>query len=334
MKRRILALFVASVAGLTVGADTTKADDAQSAQFLRERGQQLIAARRTEDALMLLLEANRIAPDAQATLELAELAVRLRQYPLAWSLTEDYVAMNGERLAEALQLQANVRRHVGLLAVHTTPPGAAVHIDQVSEQGFVGASPRQIAFPGSTQPIRVILTLEGHHPVERELTIQTGDHRILRVELEPQTGQLHLDGDSQGDPVEIVNSANEVVTRLQPNQRRELPVGQYRARLGAESRHIAEPVPFEVRADETVRPQILATRRPPPTGHLLVRTSPPGDVYLDGRLLGTSPVSLRNVVVGRRTVEVRDEGRVRLRRSIAITEDVPTFLDVDLAEVR
>ena len=73
----------------------------------------------------------------------------------------------------------------------------------------------------------------------------------------------------------------------------------------------------------------------PETASLLVRTSPAGaSVAVDGALRGTTPLTLRDLALGTKTLVISRAGYVPIERSITLTADRPSrSVDVQLTPV-
>jgi hypothetical protein len=69
----------------------------------------------------------------------------------------------------------------------------------------------------------------------------------------------------------------------------------------------------------------------PAKGSLLIRSTPSGTVTIDGVAKGTTPLALRDVEFGTRSVTITRRGYLPVERSVAITSDRPSrSIDVRL----
>jgi hypothetical protein len=70
-----------------------------------------------------------------------------------------------------------------------------------------------------------------------------------------------------------------------------------------------------------------------PYGKIVVSTTPSNtEIYLDGKYMGTSPMTIPNVVQGKHTVLLKKEGYNEISTSVAVTADSESYLSKTLTQ--
>jgi serine/threonine protein kinase len=110
--------------------------------------------------------------------------------------------------------------------------------------------------------------------------------------------------------------------------------------VAAATQRLPEPAPSEPAARQPAPPEPAAAPKPSappvPTAQLLVRSSPSGAaVSVDGTPRGTTPLTLRDLALGTRTVLVTRAGFEPAERRITLTADRPSrSVDIRLVQAR
>ena len=149
------------------------AGQADEAQFHFLRGNRAYQEKRFEDALASYYMSNRLVPNRNVQFNIARCLNRLGRYDeafRAWStlVNQNFPDKDRKAAQEAIE---ELRPHLALLAVETTPPGATIYAGR-RDLGTLGTTPKNLALrPGKT---RIILELEGYRPVEREAVLEQG----------------------------------------------------------------------------------------------------------------------------------------------------------------
>jgi len=184
----------------------------------------------------------------------------------------------------------------GVLEVSSRPSGAAVMVNGLER----GKTPLKLNDIPKGR-VAITLRLDGYKDVSRELTLNAGDSQRLDVALEGIPGSLYLtsvpdgarfyiDGSAQGrGPIELANVAP----------------GKYRVRAQIDGYGEVERT-VVVGQGQSVREEF---RLESVLGRLEVRTQPAGaQVYVDGRLCGTTRSDSQSAVSDVLTVEGLSEG--------------------------
>ncbi|RDI95731.1 PEGA domain-containing protein [Meiothermus sp. QL-1] len=155
----------------------------------------------------------------------------------------------------------------------------------------------------------------------------TDEAYFIAGQLPPATGTLVVRSSPSGAQVLIdgrVVGTTPLVLELQP--------GSYQLEL---RRSGFDPLRagFTIRPGQTTELSLTLTASPPPTGILAVDSTPRGaEVLVDGRVLGTTPLSLA-LSPGSYTVELRRSGYSPFRTRVSIQAGRTTRLSISLAAV-
>ncbi len=184
----------------------------------------------------------------------------------------------------------------GILEVESQPSGATVMVN-----GLVrGKTPLKMSDIPKGR-VAITLQLEGYKDVSRELTLNAGDSQRLDVALDgipgslrltsvPDGARFYIDGSAQGrGPIELGNVAP----------------GRYTVRAQLDGYGAVEKT-VVVANGQSVREEFVLESV---LGRLEVRTQPAGaQVYVDGKLCGTTKSDSQSAVSDVLTVEGLSEG--------------------------
>ncbi|GAA6741896.1 PEGA domain-containing protein [Thermus oshimai] len=185
----------------------------------------------------------------------------------------------GERVQILAQLVPLPR--TGVLLLRSTPSGAEVYLDG----SLRGRTPLDLTLPEGRYSVE--LRLSGYEPYRATVQVRAGETARLEARLtpEPRTGTLLLESTPSGAEVYLEG-------RLQGRTplRLTLPEGTYRVELRSPG---YEPYTAQVRVERGRETRLSAQLRPLQTGTLELDSRPQGaEVYLDGRLVGRTPLRL------------------------------------------
>lgn len=190
------------------------------------------------------------------------------------------------------------RRRGGLrVQINSTPPGAAIHIDDEPR----GTTPSWVDLPRGTHQLR--LGLDGHAPLEQELSVTRAWARfnfdlvaLGRIEIRAR------DDTANGAAVTIDGEAVGSIPLTH-----ELIPGRHSYTVSREGFH-DETRWFEIAGGQTYSTDLSLRPVPPPTGEILVVSDVTGAaVFLDSSPAGTTP-TIVETAPGEHSVEVRSEG--------------------------
>ena len=206
-----------------------------------------------------------------------------------------------------------------VLTVVSTPPGAAVYVDN----GHVGSSPAQVLhLPDGTHTVRI--TKDRYTDHEEQVFIQQATPRQLDVTLTPLPfGDLKVTSTPDGARI-LVDGEPRGTT---PATLGRLPQGSRTITLKKEDyedwQGQAAIVPLETAE--------LDARLVSSFGSLDVTTDPTGaELYLDGKNIGVSPTSINRLIEGEHTLLARKPGYDDVRQTIAIQPETPSRAHLDM----
>jgi hypothetical protein len=210
----------------------------------------------------------------------------------------------GQRVIEEVQLTP-VK---GLVLIRSTPPGATVHIGEVS----AGTTPLALHDLGRGS-YRARLQMDGFDTKEIQFQVEDRIPKALDVDLISNSGVLVVQTSPSGATV-FVDGRNEGTTPLSLD------------RIGRGERDISIQLDGYEPMRRTVMIEPAATTRAefdltPLPGGLNVLTMPEdARVYLDGELVGNSPLRLTDIEPGTYLVRVEARGHADASRTVRIGE--------------
>jgi len=302
-------------------------DLAEEAELLFRRGVLRYQARDFASAIEYFLASNRLVPNRNVGLNIAQCYEQLGDFPQAFRHYADYldsaeIPADGRARVEASL--ARLRPRVALLRVETTPPGATVYVDR-RDLGARGSTPRVLALPAG--PHRVIVTRDGHHDITSdELTLTIGAETSVALTLRPIVGQLRLEGTPAGAEVRVDSDDADVVAHLPATI--ELAPGSHVVVISAPG-HASLRQPIVVRADAMTRARLALDRR---TGTVLVDASErDARVEIDGRFVGVTPAVATGLTEGAHLVRVTldDYEPVERRVEVSAVRSTRVFARLD-----
>jgi len=295
-------------------------DLAEEAELLFRRGVLRYQARDFASAIEYFLASNRLVPNRNVGLNIAQCYEQLGDFPQAFRHYADYldsaeIPADGRARVEASL--ARLRPRVALLRVETTPPGATVYVDR-RDLGARGSTPRVLALPAG--PHRVIVTRDGHHDITSdELTLTIGAETSVALRLRPIVGQLRLEGTPAGAEVRVDSDDADVVAHLPATI--ELAPGSHVVVISAPG-HASLRQPIVVRADAMTRARLALDRR---TGTVLVDASErDARVEIDGRFVGVTPAVATGLTEGAHLVRVTLDDYEPVERRVEVSAVRPT----------
>jgi outer membrane receptor for ferrienterochelin and colicin len=334
MRRAILIplAIVLVWSAVTQAADRTSTlpitGQADEAQFHFLRGNRAYQEKRFEDALASYYLSNRLVANRNVQFNIARCLDRLGRYDetfRAWSSLLDQALPDKEQKAvrEAIE---QLRPHLALLEIETTPPGATIYAGR-RDLGALGTTPKNLALrPGLT---KIILEREGYRAVELEAEPTQSKQIKLSVALERIYGEIDI---------RRVPAASEIrrdfldgeVLRHGPGSVKILP-GPLVLFVSAPG-YQTERLTVSVLPDSTVPVDVLIAPAVAPTGILVVRSNITGAlIRVDGREAGFAPAVIDGVATGLRAVEILAESRQPFRAAVEVKKGERAFVDAYLS---
>jgi outer membrane receptor for ferrienterochelin and colicin len=266
-------------------------------------------------ALEHFLASNRLVPNrnviyniARSYEKLERYAEAFRYYDLALAAETDPEAK--QRIEQAL---AQIRPHVALLDIRTTPPGASIYLDR-KDLGARGETPRALGLPAGRYTI--LVERPGYFPASKQLPdAAAGTTTLVELALRPILGTLRIEGSAIGAAVILDGSSGAAACTIPCSL--DLPPGTHALRVELRGHKPAElGVNVVASSTVTLRPRLDAI-----TGTALVTTDEPGAlVSIDGQSRGFTPVVL-SLPIGPHTLRLSARGYHDITREILIVAE-------------
>jgi outer membrane receptor protein involved in Fe transport len=322
---RVLALVAVAAAALPQAALGQGVAD--EADLLFRRGAALVRAGKLDEALLAFHHSNRLARNRNALYNIALCYLRTGQHREAFRYLTEYEReplTDAERAAARRHL-TELRPHVALLAVTSTPPGAVVYIDR-KDLGARGSTPGTFAVtPG---PHTVLLELPGFTAATRPAAAVLGRTQAVEVPLAVLLGAVEV----QGQPATAVVRVDRdhgpphgvVPARLA------LPLGRHTIYVSQDGYRTARS-DVEVLRGRPQRVDVALERLPAAPGKVLVEAERRGAIIeLDGQAVGVTP-ALLDVPAGRHRLRVLAEDYAPFAREIVVVAGGQQRIDARLS---
>ncbi len=275
-------------------------------------------------ALEHYLHSNRLAYNANVVFNIARCYELLDRWAEAHRYYADYL---DEELADADRALATealrrVARHVALVAITSTPPGARIYLGR-TELGSRGQTPRTLAVePGA---VRVILEHDGYESASAEVEAARGETAPVTLSLEPILGVVHLTGEPAGAVIHVDDPEGEPAGTL-PGDVSLVP-GRHTLIVSMAGYETAQ-LDVTVGPREQLRRQVTLEVE---TGSVLVDVQERGAlIEIDGTAMGFTPTVLPRVPVGTHRVRILRPGFRPLEETIEVTAEQQTAVQARL----
>ena len=205
----------------------------------------------------------------------------------------------------------------GTLAITTEPAGLVVTVDNQPR----GASP--VAVTGLAPGAHEVVVTRGTSVFRRTVSVEPGVQTALMVSTAGagiSSGWLTI---AAPVPVDVLEDG--VLLGRSDTPRLLLPVGRHELEFANQA--------FQYRGRRTVQisaGQTAAVTLDAVNGSLSVNAQPWGEVWIDGRLLGETPLGNVPLPIGTHDLIVRHPQLGEQRRTITIGAEAPTRIGVDL----
>ena len=221
-----------------------------------------------------------------------------------------FVGISGDvsvKLRFYLDSGYTVIRDAATLEITSDPDDAEVYIDDE----YVGRTPLTVTLLSGTHT--VVIKKEGYLPYSTTLTLDAGDVRTIHAELKPEIGWIRITSNPSGADVYVDGEY-----RGDTPGTYEVHPGTHRIRIILDH-YFEYSTTVEVAANETR--ELSVVLRPKPA-RLTVYSDPPGaEVYVNGDLLGKTPVRDHELAPGRYNIIVLKEGYEPYERNVTLNPD-------------
>ncbi len=305
---------------LAQAASTTDADEAE-AQF--RLGVRAFQQHDAQAAVAHFLASYRMAPNARVAYDLAIAydAVGLQTEAFRYLSVLDSPSAPEALRSTAAALKQELERKVAVLEIRSEPAGAAVYVDR-RDLGSRCTTPCVLALPEGTHA--VFVERDGYEtPASESRFFAKGSRTKLTPALKLIEGTLEFVGSHRDASLRLEEGTDALCTDLPCTA--SLPPGPHV--IVARAPHHGEArIPVLVRPNARARVEVSLARL---QGTLAVVSHPYGQVYVDGRAVGSSPLSM-SVPAGDHSVEVRAPGYGSHAESVQIAGNDTTAVEVDL----
>jgi outer membrane receptor protein involved in Fe transport len=308
-----LPLAAALLLGLSPGAAAQGVAD--EADLLFRRGATLVRAGRFDEALLAFHHSNRLVRNKNALYNIAVCYLRTGQHREAFRYLTEYEKeplTDGERASVRRHL-AELKPHLALVTVTSTPPGAAVYLDR-KDLGARGTTPGTFAVPPGTHA--VVVALAGHEDAQRPVTAALGRTAAVEVPLTPVLGVLEVAGSPAAAAVRLDRDHGPALGAV-PAQLK-VPLGRHTIYVSRDGYRTAR-TDVDVTLGRRQRLEVLLEKLPAAPGKVLVEADRRGAlIEIDGQPMGATP-ALLDVPAGRHRLRVSLEDWAPYERTIEVT---------------
>ncbi|WP_232473523.1 PEGA domain-containing protein [Thermococcus profundus] len=230
---------------------------------------------------------------------------------------EDYTSVVTLEPGEERTLNVSLTPRFGYLTVYSTPAGAEVYVDG----SLVGRTP-VVGYKLSTGRHGVRIVKEDYEEYFKNVTIEPGEITVVNVTLTPKPAVLAINSDPSGAKV-YINGTYEGLTPLDLTLR----PGTYEVKLVKKDyENYTSVVTLEPGEEKTLNVSLT-----PRFGYLTVYSTPSGaEVYVDGSLVGRTPVVEYRLSTGRHEVRIVKEDYEEYFVNVTIEPGETTVVNVTL----
>ncbi|MCC7540066.1 MAG: PEGA domain-containing protein [Deltaproteobacteria bacterium] len=282
-----------------------------------------------QEALEHLLLSNRLVPNKNVVFNIARCFEQLQRYGEAFRYYTDFLDVETDATERdgAQRAIERIRPNLALLRIETNPAGATIFIDR-RDLGQRGASPRTLALEAGRY--RVIADLEGYEPaMSGQIEVRTGETATVSLSLSRILGRVRVEGQPRGAEIRVDEDDSAPVGRVPTTL--ELTPGPHVLIVSAPGRQTLQRV-VRVAAGQLARASVSL---PLAFGTLVLDGEERGaEVELDGRVVGTLPLTLNAIPSGAHRIRVTAPGFRPYEEDVTVAPDRRTVVEVRLRLLR
>jgi diacylglycerol kinase family enzyme len=207
-------------------------------------------------------------------------------------------------------LTAVLRITTGAIKINSEPTNATIYLDGKE----VGTTPDTIrSISQGTHEIEV--QMEGHEKWKRSVKVNVGKEKVLTALLQIKTGSILIE--SKPSKARIYLDGEEAGKT--PANLKSIGHGTHEVEVRMDGYEVwSESVIVEENIEKTITAALQMK-----TGSVIIESTPAkADIFLDGKEIGKTPVSVKPIVPGRHNVEVRMDGYEVWSESVIVEEDI------------
>ena len=230
------------------------------------------------------------------------------------------VTVTADKVAE---INVEMVPNYGYLNVTETSAarGAVVLVDKKQ----VGVVPYRGELPSGNHEVSIVQRM--YNPYNKTVTIKDGQTTNLVPELNANFAEINFTVDKNAD----IYLDNKPIGKGKATYKVEY--GSHRIECRKDGHETSART---LKVTSAMNGQTIALTAPKPIyGTLSVQSIPIGAaIYVDGEQVGKTPMTINNVIVGARNVEVKLTGYMPLKKTVQITKDRPQYITAQEATLR
>ncbi len=216
------------------------------------------------------------------------------------------------------EINALLKPDFGSISVSSLPEsGAEVFLNDKATGKYTPCTLEEV--PGGTHTIS--LRKQWYIPKKEAVQLTSGQNLEIQIQMKEAFANISISTENEADI--YINDQYKAKTNW--NGRLEPGLYTIEAR---KNKHRTDSRKIQVISGE---PQSLQLNPMPITGDLKIASDPfDAIVLINGEKKGKTPLTLRNLLIGEYTLEMKKNGYGTLRQSILVTKNEITFIDKDL----
>jgi len=217
----------------------------------------------------------------------------------------------------SISLNITLTSEKGHMSIFSNPPSASVYIDNK----FIGVTPLRISLsPGIHE---LLISKKGYIPSKEEIEIKSGDDLVIKRTLIPQNSTITI---TSNIPNATVYIDNEMVGNT--------PLTNFTLRSGNHTIKISKEGYFPFYKNVTILPgtnvKVTATLNAIPGIISVMSNIENASIYLNGTLIGKTPLNMYKVKAGKYTITVMAAGYSNFSKTISVAPNSSIKIEATL----